>query len=816
MKKELPKNSKVVIIGGGIAGCSVAYHLAKYGWKNVVLLERDQLTSGTTWHAAGLVSQLGPSAAVTKIRKYTTDLYKELEKKTGFSAGLKLNGALSIATTKERWQELQRQATTAQLFDVYVEVLNIDQIKKIYPIINEKDILGGIFMPGDGQADPIGVTNLLAKAAKELGVQIFEKSPVEKIIVKNGRISGVKVNNQIIECEYLVLATGMWSRQIGEDLGVSIPLYPAEHFYIITEPIKDLPKDLPVLRDFDDSLYLKEDAGKLLVGIFEGKSIPAFSKTNRVPNDFSFGEFPENFDHFEPYLESSFKRVPLLENAGIRKFFSGPESFTPDTNTLLGEVPEIRNFFVCCGFNSIGIGSGGGAGKVTAEWMINGHINEDLFIYDIKRFQKFHSKLKFITERITETLGDLYGMHWPYKQHKTSRNQKLFPYHEELKKAGACFGVSSGYERPLWFALNNKKPEFKYSYNYQDWYPAVEFETKNARKNVGLFDLTAFSKYDLKGQKTHSELQKICTANIKDEIGKTTYTQMLNKDGGIEADLTVVCMDKNYFRIISSAANREHDKFHILKYLSKEVKFNDVTDEIACLGVFGPKSRNLMLMLSNDDFSNENFKFGTSKKITINNKEIWAQRISYVGELGFELYIKMNEAKEIYNVIVEKGKEFNLSNCGMYAMDTMRMEKGYLHWGHDITPEENQYEAGLRFAISYKKNIDFIGKDALLKIRDQKLKKKFVILSLKNNKPGFPLLLHDEPILCEGKIIGRTTSGNYSFNYKKNMAFGYINLSFEVNSFIGKFLEIEVEKSKYESSIETQPLHDPENKLLKG
>ena len=807
MEKELPSGAKVVIIGGGIAGCSVAYHLAKFGWKDTILLERDQLTSGTTWHAAGLVSQLGPSAAVTKIRKYTTDLYKELEKKTGFSAGLKLNGALSIATTKGRWQELQRQATTAQLFDVYVEVLNIDQIKKIYPAINEKDILGGIFTPGDGQADPIGVTNLLAKAAKELGVQIFEKSPVEKIIVKNGRVSGVKVNNQIIECEYLVLATGMWSRQIGEDLGVSIPLYPAEHFYIITEPIKDLPKDLPVLRDFDDSLYLKEDAGKLLVGIFEGKSIPAFSKTNRVPNDFSFGEFPENFDHFEPYLEASFKRVPLLKSAGIRKFFSGPESFTPDTNTLLGEVPEIKNFFVCCGFNSIGIGSGGGAGKATAEWMMNGHVNEDLFIYDIKRFQKFHSKLKFVTERITETLGDLYGMHWPYKQHKTSRNQKLFPYHEELKKAGACFGVSSGYERPLWFALNNEKPEFKYSYNYQNWYPAVEFETKNARKNVGLFDLTAFSKYDLKGQKTHSELQKICTANVKDEIGKTTYTQMLNEDGGIEADLTVVCMDKNYFRIISSAANREHDKFHVLKYLSKEVEFKDVTNEIACLGVFGPKSRSLMLKLSNDDFSNENFKFGTSKKILINNKEIWAQRLSYVGELGFELYIKMNEAKEIYNLIVNKGKEFNLSHCGMLAMDTMRMESGFLHWGHDISPEENQYEADLRFAISYNKDVNFIGKEALIKIKDKKQNKKFVMLTLENSKPGEPLLLHDEPIYLEDKIIGRTTSGNYSFNFEKNLAFGYVNLEHDLEYLIDKNLYIEVEKKKYNAILLSKPLN---------
>jgi 4-methylaminobutanoate oxidase (formaldehyde-forming) len=814
MDKKIPSSTKVVVIGGGVAGCSTAYHLAKFGWKDTILLERDQLTSGTTWHAAGLVSQLGPSAAITKIRKYTTDLYKELEKKTGFSAGLKLNGALSIATTKGRWQELKRQATTAQLFDVYAEVLNIDQIKKIYPIINEKDILGGIFMPGDGQADPIGVTNLLAKAAKEEGVKIFEKSPIEKILIKNGKIAGVKVKNQIIECEYIVLATGMWSRQIGEDIGVSIPLYPAEHFYIITEPIKDLPIDLAVLRDFDNRLYLKEDAGKLLVGIFEGKSIPAFNKTNRVPNDFSFGEFPENLDHFEPYLEASFKRVPLLETVGIRKFLAGPESFTPDTNTLLGEVPEVKNFFVCCGFNSIGIGSGGGAGKVTAEWMMNGHINEDLFIYDIKRFQKFHSGLKFITERITETLGDLYGMHWPFKQHKTSRNKKLFPYHEELKKAGACFGVSSGYERPMWFALNNEKPEFEYSYNYQNWYPAVEFETKNARENVGLFDLTAFSKFDLKGENTHSELQRICTANIKTEIGKTSYTQMLNEDGGIETDLTVVCMDKNYFRIVTSAANREHDKFHILKYLSKEVEFKDVTDEIACLGIFGPKSRSLMFKLSNDDFSNENFKFGTSKKILINNKEIWAQRLSYVGELGFELYIKMNEAKEIYNLIINKGKEFNISHCGMLAMDTMRMESGFLHWGHDISPEENQYEAGLRFAISYKKNVNFIGKKTLIKIKDKKQNKKFVMLVLENSKPGEPLLLHDEPIYLEDKIIGRTTSGNYSFNFKKNIAFGYVNLERDLAYLIDKKLYIEVEKKKYNANILSKILNTKDIKSI--
>ena len=806
MNKSLPKNAKVVVIGGGVAGCSCAYHLAKFGWKDVVLIERDQLTSGTTWHAAGLVSQLGPSAAVTKIRKYSLDLYKKLEKEIDFSSGLKLNGALSIATTQGRWQELLRQATTAQLYGVNVEVLNIKDIKKIYPVINENGIKGGIFMPGDGQADPVGVTNLLAKAARKEGVEIFQNTPAQKVLTKNGKICGVKVNDKIIECEYVVLATGMWSRQIGEDMNISIPLYPAEHFYVITEPMHDLPKDIPVLRDFDDSLYLKEDAGKMLIGIFEGKSIPAFNKTNRVPEDFSFGEFPENFEHFEPYLEAALKRVPILEKAGIRKFFAGPESFTPDTNTLLGEVPEVRNLFVCCGLNSIGIGSGGGVGKVTAEWMMTGHINEDLFIYDIKRFQNFHSKIGFIKERITETLGDLYGMHWPYKQHKTSRNQKVLPYQEELIKAGACFGVSGGYERPMWFALNKEKAEYKYSYNYQNWFPSAEFETKNTTANVGLFELTPFSKFDLKGEKIHEELQRLCTANIKNELGRTTYTQMLNKDGGIEVDLTIVCIDKDYFRAIGPAATREHDKFHIRKHLSDNFELEDVTEDYCCLGLFGPKSRDLISKISRDDYSSENFKFGTGKYVEINGTKVWAQRLSYVGELGFELYVKTQNAKKLYSSIIKEGRNYKLSHCGMHAMDIMRMESGFLHWGHDISPEENQFQAGLNFAVSFKKETDFIGKDALLKIKDQKLSKRLVMLSIKDSKPGNPLPLHDEPIYLENKIIGNTTSGNYSFNYNKNLSFGYINTELSNEELINKNLYIEIEKKKYPAVLEISSL----------
>ena len=806
MEKTLPSSTKVVVIGGGVAGCSVAYHLAKFGWKDTVLLERDQLTSGTTWHAAGLLGQLGATATITKLRKYSLNLYKELEKKTDLSTGLKQNGAITIASSKERLQELLRQATSAQLFDVNVEVLDKKKVKNLYPVINDQDILGGVYMPEDGQADPVGVTNVLAKAAKMEGAKIFEKTPVNKILVKNKRIIGVDTVNGKIDCEYVVLATGMWSRQIGEDIGVSVPLYPNEHFYIITEPMKDLPKNLPVLRDYNDCLYLKEDAGKMLVGIFEPGAKNAFKDKGIVPNDFSFGEFPDDFDHFEPYLEKSFKRLPILENAGIRKFFSGPESFTPDTQYLLGETPEVSNLYTCCGFNSIGIASSGGAGRVTAEWIINGYMNEDLYSLDIKRFQKFHSSKKFIMNRVTETLGDLYGMHWPYKQHKTSRDQKLLPYHEELKKAGACFGQSGEYERPMWFALDGSKPEYDYSFNYQNWYPSVEYECKNTIENVGLFELSPFSKYEVKGEKAYEELQRLCTANIKNEIGKCTYTHMLNEGAGIETDLTVVCIDINHFRIISSAAVRTHDKAHILKHLSGDVEFKDVTDELICLGIFGPKSRSLLSKITNENLSNEIFKFGTSKNINLGSTNVWVQRLSYVGELGYELYISKENAKEIYELIVNTGKDFGIAHCGAHAMDIMRMESGFLHWGHDISPEENQYQAGLTFTISTKKDADFIGKNALEIIKKEKIKSRFSMFTLKESEPGKPLLLHDEPIYIGDKIIGRSTSGNYSFNYKKNLVFGYIKNDFSSDELQSKDLFIEVEKQKYELELLLNPL----------
>ena len=403
-------------------------------------------------------------------------------------------------------------------------------------------------------------------------------------------------------------------------------------------------------------------------------------------------------------------------------------------------------------------------------------------------------------------------MHWPYKQHQTSRNEKLLPYHDELKKAGACFGVAGGFERPMWYALNGKEAKYEYSFNYQNWYPSAAFETKNARKNVGLFDFSTFSKFDLKGEKIHSELQRISTANIKNEIGKSTYTHMLNEDGGIETDLTIVCLDKNYFRVVSSAATREHDKYHILKHLSKDISFTDVTEEICCLGLFGPKSREMIQKISSDDYSSENFKFGTGKNVNIKNINVWAQRISYVGELGFELYVDSKQTLDLYKILIEEGKNFELSHCGMHAMDIMRMESGFIHWGHDISPEENQYQAGLKFAISYKKNVDFIGKDALLKIKDKELDKRMMMFTLIDSKPGEPLLLHEEPIYLDDKIIGRTTSGNYSFCFDKNLSFGYVNSGNTIETLKDKNIFIEVEKKKYPVDILEKPLNNTKYK----
>ena len=807
----LPHEAKVVVIGGGIAGCSTAYHLANNGW-DTVLIERDVLTSGTTWHAAGMVTQLGTTPQITKIRKNSVKFYNDLKDITGLDTSFKQTGTINIATTKSRHQEFMRQKTMSKLFNLDIEIIDKNKFKTLYPIAKNKDVLSGLYIPGDGQADPEILTKNISIAAKKKGVKIIEKCKLEKILKRNNQIRGVKTNLGNINCEYIVLCSGMWSRQIGEAAGVSIPLYPNEHFYMITEDYKHLPKVLPTFRDPDTYLYAREYHGKMMLGIFEPNAKNAFKQNGKVPNDFSFGDFKVDKKYIKMLHQLASKRIPAVKSLAIEKYFSGPESFTPDSNFLLGETEEIKNFFVCCGFNSIGIGSSGGAGKAVAEWMIRGHTEQDLFSLDVKRFEKFNSSLKFIKERTTETLGNLFKLHWPYKQLETARNIKLLPYHKELKKLGACFGQMAGYERPMWYS-NKKKPMYKYSFGIQNWYQSAKRECNNTRNNLGFFDLTPFVKFDLSGNNAHEQLQYLCANNIKNVEGRTTYTQMLNPSGGIEADITVSCLKKNYFRIICPAMARSHNKSHILKNLTKKVKFEDVTEKYSCMGIFGPNSRKFLTKLFGNYFSKEDFPFSRGKYLKVFNCKIWFQRLSFVGELGWEIYIPIKKTNVIFKKMKKLGKKFNITYSGMHALDILRLEKKFLHWGHDITSENNPYEAGLTFAINFKKKQNFIGRNALYKIRKKPLKKKLELFSLKNNfKPGKPLLLHDEPLFKNDKIVGYTTSSNYSFYYKKNICLAYVESGLsDYNN-----LEVEVEGKRHVLNFEKTALHDPDSEILRS
>ncbi len=807
---SLPREAKVVVVGGGIAGCSTAYHLAKNGW-NTVLIERDVLTSGTTWHAAGMVTQLGTTPQITKIRKYSVKFYNELKKITGLDTSFKQTGTINIATTRPRMQEFLRQNSMAKIFDLNIELLNKKKFKNLYPIAKSNDVFGGLYIPEDGQADPQILTKVIATAAKNEGVKIFEKCKLEKILKRNNSIRGLKTNKGKIDCEYIVLCAGMWSRQIGEAAGVSIPLYPNEHFYMVTENYKNLPKTLPTFRDPDTYLYIREYHKKIMIGIFEPKAKNAFKKSGKVPNNFSFGEFKVNKNYSKMLHKLASKRITDINKLKIEKYFSGPESFTPDSNFLLGETTEIKNFFVCCGFNSIGIGSAGGAGKTIANWMINGYSKEDLLSLDVKRFESFNSSLKFIQNRTTETLGNLFKMHWPYKQLETARNIKLLPYHKKLKKLGACFGQMAGYERPMWFS-KNQIPKYKYSYNYQNWYEASKKECFNARDNVSFFDLSPFVKFDISGKNAHDQLQMLCSNNIKDVAGKTTYTQMLNPSGGIEADVTISCLKENYFRIICPALARNHNKSHILKNLKKEIKFKDVTDDYTCIGIFGPNSRKFLTELFGDLFSKSSFPFARGKYLTILNNQIWFQRLSFIGELGWEIYIPKKMSNKIFDKIHLLGKEYNLGYSGMHTLDILRLEKKFLHWGHDITSENNPLEAGLSFAVNLENKKEFIGRDAIESISKKPLKRKLQLFSLKENfSPGKPLLLHDEPIFFKDKIIGSTTSSNYSFYFKKNIALAYVYSGLE-----NQKLYLEVEGKKYPLCLEKEPLHDPKSTMMRN
>jgi len=815
MAKEVPHSARVVIVGGGIIGTSVAYHLAKLGISDVVLLERRQLTCGTTWHAAGLVGQLRGSQRMTQLAKYTAELYAGLEAETGQATGFKQTGSISIATNKARFEELKRNASMAKIFDLQVDVITPEEVKERYPLVNTEDVLGAVHIPSDGKANPVDVTQALAKGARASGAMIFEDTKVLAINHDGERVTGVKTDAGQITADAVVMCGGMWTRDLAATIGVTVPLHACEHFYIVTEPFDGVTPDLPVLRDYDACAYYKEDAGKILLGAFEQNAKPW--GMNGIPEDFSFDELPEDFDHFEPVLAQAMHRMPALENAGIQTFFCGPESFTPDVRYHLGEMPELKNCFVAAGLNSIGIQSAGGIGYVLAEWIRDSQPPADLWEVDVRRNMPFQSNRKYLQERVSESLGLLYAMHWPFHQPETGRGARRSPIYDRLVARGACHGVSFGWERPNWFAPEGMKPVYEYSYGRQNWFDASAEEHRVVREEVGLFDQCSFAKFRLQGRDAARVIGQVAANDMNVPVGRVVYNQWLNDAGGIEADLTVTRLAEDDYLIVTSGEFQVRDFHWLTRHIPEgaHAVLTDVTSGMSMLGLMGPRARDLLQSLSPDDLSNKNFPFGTSREIELGYGYVRASRISYVGELGWELYMPTEFTTGIYDLLIKAGVEYGLRPVGMHAMNSLRMEKAYRHYGHDITDADTPLEGGLGFAVKLDKAGGFIGRDALLRQKEAGLNKRLVQFLL--NDPD-PMLYHNEPIWRDGALAGYIRSAMYGHTLGGAVALGYVENPDGVDADYvqsGAY-EIEIAGVRYPATASLRPLYDPKSERIKA
>jgi glycine cleavage system T protein len=812
----LPSSARVVIIGGGISGCSVAYHLAKLGWTDIVLLERKKLTSGTTWHAAGLVGQLRASQNMTRLAKYSADLYRTLEAETGLATGLRQCGSITVALTAERQEELRRQAAMARVFGVEVNELSPSDILSLYPHLNMKDVVSGVHLPGDGQADPGNIALALAKGARMLGAQIVEGVIVNEVTQADGRVTGVTwqqgEETGTIATGHVVNCGGMWGRDLAARNGVTLPLHACEHFYIVTENIPGLAQ-LPVLRVPDECAYYKEDAGKILLGAFEPKAKPW--GLDGIPADFCFDQLPEDFDHFEPILEAAVNRMPILAEAGIHTFFNGPESFTPDDRYYLGEAPELTGYWVAAGYNSIGIVSSGGAGMALAQWMNDGEPPFDLWEVDIRRAQPFQKNRRYLQERVTETLGLLYADHFPYRQMATSRGIRRSPLHEHLKARGAVFGEVAGWERANWFANEGQTAEYEYTWGRPNWFQNSHAEHMALRETVGLLDMTSFGKIRVEGRDALTFLQRMCANQMDVAIGRIVYTQMLNERGGIECDLTVTRLSEAAFFLVVPGATLQRDLAWLRRHLGDEfVVITDVTAAEAVLPLMGPNARDLLSAISPADLSNDVHPFGAAREIEVGMTLARAHRVTYVGELGWELYVPTDQAAHVFEALVTAGAEYGLKLCGLHAMDSCRIEKGYRHFGHDITDEDHVLEAGLGFAVKTDKGA-FIGREAVLRKRDNGLARRMLQFRLTDPEP---LLFHNEPILRDGVIVGYLTSGNYGHALCGAVGLGYVpcrHAGETVKEMLTSTYQIDVAGRMVGAEASLSPLYDPKSQRIR-
>ena len=810
---SLPRHARAVIIGGGIIGCSVAYHLGKLGYREVLLLERHKLTSGSSFHAAGLVGQLRASANITQLLKYSVELYHGLEAETGQATGWKRNGGLRLACNRERLTEIRRQATTARSFGLEMHLLTPSEAKKLWPLMEADDLVGAAFLPTDGQANPSDLTQSLAKGARMHGVTIVEDVAVTGISVRNGRAVGVTTPQGGIACEAVVNCAGQWARDIGRMAGVSVPLISVQHQYLITEPL-GAPRDLPTLRDPDRLIYFKEEVGGLVMGGYEPNPIPWAE--SGIPDGFHFTLLNPDWDHFEPLMAEALARVPALETAGIKQLLNGPESFTPDGSFILGEAPEVDGFYVGAGFNAFGIASAGGAGRALAEWIAAGEPPMDLWPVDIRRFGRPHRDVGWVRNRTLEAYAKHYTMAWPFEEMKSMRPSRVSPLYLRLKDQGAVFGEKLGWERPNWFAWPGVEAEDVYSFGRQNWFPHVGAEHRACREAVALFDQTSFAKFELLGRDAEQVLSWICANDVARPPGRLVYTQMLNGKGGIECDLTVARLAGDAFYIVTGTGFATHDFAWIRRNIAAglDARLVDVTSSYAVLALMGPRARHVLQAITRDDVSNTAFPFGHWREIHIAGTPVRALRVTYVGERGWELHLPVESALAVYERLVEAGRPHGLRNAGYRAIESLRLEKGYRAWGSDIGPDHTPLEAGLGWAVKPSKQIPFLGREALAAQRQAPLKKRLAGFTV---DPSV-VLLGRETIYRDGERVGWLTSGGLGYSVDRSIGYGYVRRAAGVDeAFLrsGRY-ELEVATERVPATLHLAPLWDPDGARIKG
>lgn len=813
----LPSHARVVIVGGGIIGTSVAYHLAKMGWNEIVLIERNRLTSGTTWHAAGLMVTFGSTSETsTEMRKYTRDLYSKLEAETGLATGFKPVGFIEVATDRDRLEEYRRVSAFNRFCGVNVEEISPQEVKKLFPIAKVDDVLAGFYVKEDGRVNPVDVTMSMARGARMMGVKMFEEVSATGILKKNGVVTGVRTNLGDIHAEFVVNTAGMWARQFGEMAGVNIPNQAAEHYYLITEDMKEMTPDLPILEDPSSYGYYREEVGGLMIGLFEPVCAPW--KVEGIPSDFSFGEITPDWDRMAPYLEKAMSRIPISLNVGVKKFFCGPESFTPDLRPIVGEAPELKNYFVAAGLNSIGILTGGGLGRVLAHWIITGNPDVDVTGFNIDRLHVYQNNPEYRKTRTVESLGMVYKCHYPTKSYETARGAKKSPFHDRLAAAGAYFKDVSGWEGADWYAPSGVKPEVtKLSWERMNWFPYWEAEHKAARENVILMDMSFMCKFLVQGRDAGKSLNYISANNVDGDDGVITYTQWLNKEGKLEADLTVTKINnEKYFVVVTDTMHRHAETWMKKNIPSDAHAFvTDVTSAYGQLNVQGPNSRALLQTLTSCDLSNEAFPFRCAREIDIGFARVLCVRITYLGELGYELYIPAEQATHVYDRIVEAGAKFNLKHAGLKALASLRMEKGYRDYGHDIDNTDNAFETGLGFAVDFNKTGGFIGREAALKQKaEAPYKRRLLQVFVKDREP---LLYHAEVVRRNGVPVGYIRAASFGHTLGGAVGLAMIEAGEPINlQYIndGKW-EIEIAGTIYPASISMRPFYDPENKKIK-